>query len=66
MKQQNIKTILYRKDNLICCHSIGLLGCTKIYDQEIDTDTFLYKVQYNEDEIHTVEGCILATDVSLI
>ena len=61
-----INTILYKKENLLCCHTVGILNCKRIVDTKIDTNTYLYTVIYENGEEVEVDNVILATDLKLV
>ena len=45
-----INTVLYKKDNNICCYSVGLFECVAIKDTKLASnnglDTYSYEVNF--------------------
>ena len=60
-----INTVIYRKNNLLCCHSVGLAECLEIIDTEVEPNTYLYEVVYKDKLCKKVKNVILATDLRL-
>lgn len=60
-----INTVIYRKNNLLCCHSVGLAECLEIKDTEIEPNTYLYEVVYRNKISKKIKNVILATDLRL-
>lgn len=61
-----INTVIYKKENLICCHSVGIADCIKIKDVEIEKNTFSYEAYYSNKSPERVKNVIIATDVKLV
>jgi hypothetical protein len=60
-----INTIIYRRNNHLCLHSVGLAECLEIIDTEIEPNTYLYEVVYRNKISTRVKNVILATDLRL-
>jgi len=65
-----INTVLYKKDNNICCYSVGLFECVAIKDTKLASnnglDTYSYEVIFFSGECIIIDSVILATDIKLV
>lgn len=65
-----INTVLYKKDNNICCYSVGVLDCVSIKDTKLDReneiDTYSYEVVFSNGESCLIENVFIATDIKLV
>lgn len=61
-----INTVLYKKDNDICCYSVGLFDCVSIKDIKVGFDTYSYEVIFSSGESIIIDSVILATDIKLV
>ena len=60
-----INTLIYREDNALKCHVVGILGCISISSVLESDSCYSYLVKYEDVSEFKVETAILASDTIL-